>query len=143
VFYPHPRGCIPDWKVAIAVVILLVISAVAIALARRRPYLLVGWLWYLGTLVPVVGIMQVGVHGLADRYTYIPYIGLGIMLAWSLAELASGVTWRARFAAVIAFAALGLCAVCTWRQVSYWHDSVTLWTRTLAVTHDNALAHDY
>jgi tetratricopeptide (TPR) repeat protein len=143
VFYPHPRGSIPEWKVAAAAALLLAITVVAVALARRRPYLLVGWLWYLGTLVPVIGIMQVGVHGLADRYTYIPYIGLFIMVGWGLADLAGEVVWRQGAAALAAAAALAICGVLTWRQVGYWHDSVTLWTRTIAVTHDNPLAHDY
>src|SRR5262249_44717271 len=143
VFYPHPRDTTPDSKVALSAAVLVAISAVAIALARRRPYLIVGWLWYLGTLVPVIGLMQVGVHGLADRYTYVPYIGLSIMLAWGAADLVANSTWASRLAAAAGLAALVACAALTWRQVGYWHDSVMLWTRTIAVTHDNALAHDY
>jgi tetratricopeptide (TPR) repeat protein len=143
VFYPHPRGSIPEWKLAAAAALLIGVSVVAFALARRRPYLIVGWLWYLGTLVPVIGLMQVGVHALADRYTYVPYIGLGIMLAWGAADLAASFAWVRPLIAAAGVAALATCFALTWRQVGYWHDSVTLWRHTLAVTHDNALAHDY
>src|SRR5262245_40758693 len=115
----------------------------AVAFARRRRYLIVGWLWYLGTLVPVIGLMQVGVHGLADRYTYVPYIGLGVMLAWGVADLVAKSAWASRLAAAAGVVALAACAALTWRQAGYWHDSVTLWTRTIEVTKDNALAHDY
>ncbi len=85
-FYPHPGPALPVWKVVGAVVVLVCISAGALACWRRCPYLLVGWLWYLGMLVPVIGLVQVGVQAMADRYTYLPQIGLYIALAWAVAD---------------------------------------------------------
>ena len=95
-FYPHPRDGLPPWQIAAAGALLAAISGSVLALARRQPYLLVGWLWYLGTLVPVIGLVQVGLQAMADRYTYVPLIGCFLMIAWGLADLAA---WgRARIA---------------------------------------------
>jgi tetratricopeptide (TPR) repeat protein len=141
-FYPHPKGGIPGWQIAISAAVLIAITAV-VALARRKRYLLVGWLWYLGTLVPVIGIMQVGIHALADRYTYIPYIGLAIMLAWGTADVIRAWPATLRTLATTSIAALAACAALTWWQVGVWHDSIALWQHTLAVTPNNTLAHEY
>lgn len=140
-FYPYPESISPA-IVAGALAVLGAVTFAAIKLARSRPYILVGWLWYLGTLVPVIGIVQVGNQALADRYTYIPLIGLFIILAWGAADVAK--RWRLPRAGLATAAAILLIAlaVITQRQVGYWNDSTTLWTHALAVTIDNHLAHN-
>jgi len=135
-FYPYPPS-LPAWQIAGSGLILIVISALAI----RRPYLAVGWLWYLGTLVPVIGLVQVGEQARADRYTYIPTIGISIMLAWGVAEIME--RWpRARFTlGVVAISiCLGWLAV-TWTQIQYWRNSVTLFDHAIASTENNFIAH--
>jgi tetratricopeptide (TPR) repeat protein len=118
------------------------VTAVTIILVRRRPYLLVGWLWFLGTLVPVIGIVQVGGQALADRYTYIPLIGLFIMAAWVAVDLVD-VHPRSRPVIVAAF---GLILVVlsgrTYMQTRYWHDSITLFQHSLEVNEANSTAHN-
>jgi protein O-mannosyl-transferase len=139
-FYPHPRDGLPPWQIAAAAVLLAAISGCVLALARRQPYLLVGWLWYLGTLVPVIGLVQVGVQGMADRYTYVPLIGCFLMVAWGLADLA---VWGRSQIALPALGGVALigCAVLSWLQVTYWRNSIRLWEHTLQVTTRNAFAH--
>ena len=140
VLYPFPKS-IPAWQVAGSVVALMGISLAALRQGRRRPYIPVGWLWFLGTLVPVIGFVQVGSQSMADRYTYVPLIGLSIIAAWGLPDLAARV--RAK-PALLTAAAVSLLAACTWgarQQVAYWKDSVTLWSRALNVTDGNYRAH--
>jgi tetratricopeptide (TPR) repeat protein len=143
IFYPHPRETIPVWQPLAAGLLLLVLTCAVFWAGRRRPYLLVGWLWYLGTLVPVIGIMQVGMHALADRYTYVPSIGLLIMICWGAADLAQRLRLPAWVLPTLAGALLLACLVCTGFQVRYWRNSEVLWRRALAVTENNAVAHDY
>ena len=140
-FYPHPGSSLPAWQPIAAAVVLTAITAAVVFGIRRRPYLAVGWFWYLGTLVPVIGLVQVGSQAMADRYTYIPQIGLWLMLAWSLAEL-----WnrRVRSRAVIAGAVcvvLVITMVMARRQVGYWKNSTTLNRHALECTTRNWLAH--
>ncbi len=139
--YPHPWQPLPMWQVIPSLLALLAITALMIA-ARRRRYLLVGWLWFLGTLVPMIGIVHVGNQAMADRYAYLPYIGLFIMICWSVAELAA--SRKVPVVIVRAFSVIVLLALAmvTHRQLSYWSDSVKLWTHTLQVTNDNYIAHD-
>jgi len=143
VLYPNPAAIARPfwnwWQVACAVAILLAITALAIARRRKHPYFIVGWLWYLGTMVPVIGLVQIGRHSMADRYTYIPFIGLYIIVAWGIADLTA--RWKSRTVPLAATAALVLsaCATLTYRQASYWRDSVTLFEHALAVTKDNWL----
>jgi tetratricopeptide (TPR) repeat protein len=128
------------WKLALAIMALGGISAWAVRGIRSRPYVLVGWLWYLGTLVPVIGLVQIGEQAIADRYTYIPMIGLGIIVAWgadSVMNRRPALRWPIQVAGV---AALAACVVLTDIQVAYWKDSKTLFAHTLAVTHDNPVA---
>jgi tetratricopeptide (TPR) repeat protein len=139
-FYPM-RPDLPAWEVGGAMLLLLALSAVAGWGARTRPYLAVGWAWYLGTLVPVLGLVKQGEQAMADRFTYIPLIGIFIMLAWGLADLAAARRWPARRLAAAATAALIACTAVTFRQVSRWRDSETLFRHALAVTRDNYLAH--
>jgi Tfp pilus assembly protein PilF len=137
-YYPHP-GAVPVAAAAGAGILLLAVTALVLAL-RRRPYLPVGWLWYLGTLVPVIGLVQVGGQAFADRYTYVPLIGVFVMLVWGGADLAAG---RVPGAALAAGAALVLsaCGVLTWLQVRHWQSSLHLWEHAVAVTPANGLAH--
>lgn len=141
VFYPHPENRLSPWTVGFSALALLVISGFAFAGWRKRPCWLVGWLWYLGMLVPVVGLLQVGGQAYADRYTYLPQIGVYLMVAWGVAEL--GRSWPYRrvllgAGAVLVLAVLGIRAH---DQTRYWRDSLTLWTHTLDCTKENHLAH--
>ena len=141
VFYPHPEGRLPLWQVVAAVALLSAFTLGAFLLRRKYPYVIVGWLWYLGMLVPVIGFVQVGLQGRADRFTYLPHIGLSIILAWGIADLTT--SWRHRRILLAAGSAIALMGA-TWAafvQTTYWKESVTLWTRTLAVTSDNDVAH--
>jgi len=141
-FYPHPGQSLPMGQAAAAGLLLLLISIAVIRAGRRQPYLPVGWLWYLGTLVPVIGLVQVGEQAMADRYTYVPLIGLFIMAAWGVPELTRG--WRygrivLRMAAGSLLAAL---MVCTWMQLRHWRNNETLFKHALNTTANNYLAHD-
>jgi tetratricopeptide (TPR) repeat protein len=140
VFYPHP-GMRPVWQAAGAGLLLLCVSVAVIRAAQRAPYLAVGWLWYLGTLIPVIGVVQVGAQAMADRYTYVPLIGVFVMIGWGLRDLVS--RWDHLGAVVpgcvgVIFAAL---MICTWLQVSRWNNSISLFEHTLDITVDNNLAH--
>ncbi len=140
VFYPFlPARA--AWSVGLAAAVLVGVSALAIWQARRRGYLLVGWLWYLGTLVPVIGLVKVGGYALADRFTYVPLTGLFIIIAWGLADLAGGRDSRRRVAAVAAAVGLAACAAASWRQAGYWKNTTTLFEHALAVTSQNYVAH--
>jgi tetratricopeptide (TPR) repeat protein len=141
VFYPHPGSTVPTWKVALAGLLLLSVTVWVIRTAKAHPYLLVGWLWYLGTLVPVIGLVQVGDHAMADRYTYVPLIGLFIMLAWGLPHVAA--RWPRRKIVFVTSTAgfLSILMVYSWFQVRHWKNSVTLFEHALRVTNNNPLAH--
>jgi Flp pilus assembly protein TadD len=138
--YPIPRTLPDPGVLAAAVAILLGITVVAIMLVHKRPYLLVGWLWFLGTLVPVIGIVQVGVQSMADRYSYVPLVGLFIMVAWAVPDIVASRP-RARMASQIAAAALiAACTMVTIRQVRYWSSSRALWQHAVDATRDNYFA---
>lgn len=141
VFYPHP-GMLPMWQIAGAGLLLVCISVLVVRAARRHPYLLTGWLWYLGTLVPVIGLVQVGSHAMADRYTYVPLIGLFIMIAWGSCDISE--RWRYRKIVLAISTGVLLCAsmISTGSQVRYWQNSVALFEHTLDVTANNWLAHN-
>ncbi len=148
VYYPHPGyyshpGNDYSATAATASLLLLVgISAVAWIFRRKSPYLLVGWLWFLGILVPVIGLVQVGAHAKADRYMYLPQIGLCIAVAWGAERASRHWPYRRWVAGVTSALAVISLAWCAWQQVSYWKDSETLWLHTLACTSDNWLAHN-
>ena len=135
IFYPHPGTTLPLWQAAGAA---LLLAAITVSVLRStKPYLIVGWLWYLGTLVPVIGLVQVGIQGMADRYTYVPLIGIFIMAAWGIADLAN--RWRSR-KTVLAFAAAGGLAaltILTWLQVGTWRNNITLYSHAIEVTAGN------
>jgi tetratricopeptide (TPR) repeat protein len=136
VFYPHPGADIPAARVALAAVSLTAITAVAASGAARRPYLIAGWLWYLGMLVPMLGLVQVGQQARADRYMYLPLIGLALAVAWGACDLARGRRSR-RVLGVAAAAVVLLLGFRSWDQVGIWRDSRTLFDHALAVTERN------
>jgi len=138
VYYPHPYP-VPIWQVAGAILVLVLIT-VAVVFVRRR-YAVFGWLWYVGTLVPVIGLVQVGSQARADRYMYIPMIGLLIMLGWGVGELAGRRVLRRVFVGLILGVCLLVLMVCTWLQVGYWQNSFTLLTHTICVTEGNFIAY--
>lgn len=139
--YPHPGDSLAVWKVVISALVLLAVTAVVLRFRSRR-YLLTGWLWFLGTLVPVIGLVQVGDQAMADRYAYIPLVGIFVMIAWGAADLADsrqiGVTARLLPAACILLA----LSFATNRQLGYWSSNYDLWTHALAVTDKNFIAQD-
>ncbi len=134
VFYPYPVAGIPPWIVVLAVALITAISWLAWAARTKHPYVTVGWFWYLLTLLPVIGMIQVGMQAMADRYMYLPMVGLLIAAAWSLRP--------APLAAAAAAAALLACVVLTSNQLHYWKDSLTLFSHAIDVTTDNYVAHD-
>jgi protein O-mannosyl-transferase len=141
VFYPHPENQLPLWQMILAVGLLAGLTLLAVMARRRFPYFFTGWFWYLIMLLPVIGLVQVGLQGHADRYTYLPQIGLCIMATWAIAGLTSG--WRARIItlACAGSAVLVALSLCAWKQVGYWKNSETLWAHALAVTSHNDVAH--
>jgi tetratricopeptide (TPR) repeat protein len=149
VFYPHPGITLPVWKIGLAIVLLLLMTTGAIALRRKRPYFLTGWFWYLLMLLPVIGLIQVGAQAHADRYTYLPQIGLYILLAWAIPDIcrasvsdAKASPIQRRILGVTASVAIILLAWCARIQASYWRNGETLWSRAIAVTSDNFTAYN-
>ena len=135
--YPYP-GALPEWWVVCgALLILIGTSIVAIRSARRHQYVLVGWFWYLGTLVPVIGLIQSGEQSMADRFLYIPLIGLFVIVAWGGPDLLEHWPQRRVALPVAAAIAIGACAVTARAQVPYWANNLTLWERVVAVTGPN------
>lgn len=141
-FYPHPGYSLLMWQPIVSFFILAGLSAGIIYMARRRRYLVVGWLWYIGSLIPVIGLVQVGLQAMADRYTYLPSIGIFIMVAWAAAEFTAN--WRHRSVAlgITALVVLAILLVCTRKQVRYWQDNITLFGRALVVTENNFIMHN-
>ena len=138
-FYPHPETPLTAWEVLAAFLFLSVATWLVIG-ERRHRYLLVGWLWFVITLLPMIGILQVGAQGMADRYAYLPFIGLFLMIVWGVADWAARRHVPAKWLAAAGIAVLIALSVVTHRQLDYWHDSVALWTRNLEVTRGNYLA---
>ena len=139
VFYPHP-GKWPLERALVSGVILAGLSALVLWLARRRPYLLAGWLWFLGTLVPVIGLVQAGVQSMADRFVYVPIIGAFILAVWAASDVLARLPRHHWLLGVAAGLALGACVVVTRRQVGYWQDSESLFGHAVRVTRDNFVA---
>jgi len=140
--YPHADGLLVTWEVLVAAAALITISALAVLGRRHAPYLLFGWLWFAGTLVPMIGLIQVGVQARADRYMYVSLIGILVAVIWGCAELfarfdISRILKSSAFAAVLL-----ILSIATFQQVGHWHDSETLWNYTIAVTGRNFMAED-
>ncbi len=143
VFYPLPRT-VPAWKIAGSAILLVAASAGVFVARRKAPYLAAGWAWYLVTLVPVIGLVQVGMQAMADRYTYVPLIGIFIMITWGAPEAARRLLPERGRRTVLAVAAgvmAAALAACAWVQVGYWKGSTTLFTRAVRVTSGNAMAY--
>jgi protein O-mannosyl-transferase len=140
VYYPHPENRLSILQVAGAALFLIAMTALFIKARRERPYLLTGWFWYLIMLVPVSGIVQVGLQGHADRYTYLPHIGLYLLVTWAVAEMS---ILRARREVLFGLSAAVLLVLgfLSWRQTAYWKNSETLWTHALAVVPDSDVAY--
>jgi protein O-mannosyl-transferase len=141
VFYPHPCNTLNPWLVLASALLLAGLTVAVIYQASRRPYLVVGWLWYLGTLVPVIGLVQVGNQALADRYTYIPLVGLFIAMVWGLSDLFAHCRVRRIFTISLVCAVFLALILTTRSQLRYWENTNTLFGHTLKVTEDNYLAH--
>jgi tetratricopeptide (TPR) repeat protein len=140
--YPNPENYLPLWQVAGALGLLLAITGAVFALRQTRPYLVIGWLWYVGMMVPVIGFVQISYYAHADRYTYLPQIGLYLLLTWVAADLCAG--WRYRRWMLGGLSTLILVALvfCARTQTSYWRNGELLWTHTVACTSDNFIGHN-
>lgn len=144
VFYPHPASTLPTWQVVGSVIVFVVLCVLAVRTARTRPYLTAGWLWFVITLIPVIGFVQVGKAALADRFTYVPSIGLFVAIAWGASDLLSRLSKSVpgRIICIgLATTLIGVLTVCSHLQVGYWRDSYTLFSHAIRVTGPNALAH--
>ncbi len=139
--YPHPTKLYPAWQVAAAVLVLVLVTALVLR-SRDRRYLAVGWFWFLGSLVPMIGLVQAGAQAMADRYAYLPFVGLFLMMTWLVADWAKTHRLPGKWLAIPAVSCLLVLATLTYRQVSYWHDIPSFWLRTLALTENNYIAHD-
>jgi tetratricopeptide (TPR) repeat protein len=137
VFYPHPGATLTAWQLAPAALFLVVVSALVWWQRARRPYLVTGWLWFLGTLVPVIGLVQVGEQAMADRYAYLPLIGIFLMAVWLAGDWADHKQLRFATRAKIAAPVLAVLAIFTWGQIPYWKSDYDLWQHAVNVTKDN------
>jgi tetratricopeptide (TPR) repeat protein len=140
VFYPYDLS-LPLWKILISGFILIIITFAVLYYIRKRPFLFTGWFTYLGTLVPVIGLVQTGEQAMADRYTYLPSIGIAVMLAWGIPSLIKSENIRKKILLPAGIIVIAVLAVLTWRQCGYWKNSITLFSHALRVTKDNVLAH--
>ena len=141
VLYPYPK-ILSWWEVTGACVFLVSMTFLAIRMIKRRPYFAVGWFWYIGTLVPVVGLVQVGGQSMADRYTYIPIIGLFIIIAWGVPDLLRRWRYNKNFHAIFATVLIPTLMIVTWKQLGHWKNSITLFEHALEVTSNNSTAHN-
>jgi len=139
-FYPHP-GRVLLWQTAASFAALGALSLIVVRKAKSSPYLIVGWLWYLITLIPVIGLVQIGLQSMADRYSYIPLIGLFIILAWGIPDIPLQWQHRKTGLALTAAAFLSMYMTVSWMQIRYWSNSITLFEHALDVTSENHVAH--
>lgn len=141
--YPHPGRSLPFWQIALPSLVIAIALWTGWTQRLKRPYWTVGWLWFLGTAVPIIGIVQVGVQVVADRYAYLTLIGIFVAVVWALSDFSD--QWRIGFTARAAVTVLVLSAltVATWRQISYWRSTADLWTHALKVTKNNSMAEDF
>jgi tetratricopeptide (TPR) repeat protein len=134
IFYPHPGNTLPAWQGILCGMVLVGITVVSIKLIRKAPYVAVGWFWYLGTLLPVIGIVQVGGVAMADRYAYIPLIGIFIIIAWGIPELIARWRYKEKVLSVSAGIIIFALLITTWKQVSHWKSSITIFKHAIRVT---------
>jgi len=142
VFYPHSNNRLPVWETLLAIAFLAAATVIALFLRKKRPYILTGWFWYLGTLVPVIGFVQVGEQAHADRYTYLPQIGLYLLITWAATDLTALCRRRREFLVIAAAATIAVLSYRASIQTSYWKNSENLWTHALFVTPNNDVAHN-
>ena len=140
-FYLHPENRLEIWRFVLAVIVVVAVTAIVFVRRRPNPYLIVGWFWYLVMLIPVIGIVQVGLQGHADRYTYLPQIGLYFALVWLIWDLTKSWQQQKILLSAAAMIVLGTLSILSWKQTSHWRDTETLWRHTLAVTPDSDVAH--
>ena len=140
-FYPHP-GALPLWQPILAGILLISMTLFTVSFVRKRPYLVFGWLWYLGTLVPVIGLVVIGPYVVADRYTYISLIGLFVMIVWGVADFFSAKRYPAVVAVFLSVVILTALALLSWRQTGSWQNSIALNQRAIAVTRNNMAAYN-
>jgi protein O-mannosyl-transferase len=139
-YYPHPNGNFSSAAVIICVLIFVLITVLSVYPGYRRKYIVVGWLWFAGTLVPVIGLIQSGGQAMADRYTYIPLIGLVIIVTWGVCDALAGIRYHKIILSLSAAAILSSLGAVSWRQVGYWHDDIALYKRATEVVPDNGWA---
>ena len=139
--YLFPPDGFPFWNIALTVALLVVITLVALVCRQKRPYLMVGWFWFVGMLIPAIGLVQISYYAHADRYTYLPGIGLALAGTWAVGDWSA--RWRNRRAVLgsLMVAVIGALMVCGWRQTAFWHDSEALWTHTITCDPRNETAH--
>jgi len=142
VFYPHPEGSLPLWKESAAALLLVAISALAWRYRERHRYLLAGWLWYLAAMIPMIGVVQVGRQAMADRYAYLPFVGLFVAAVWGCAEFFTRWKLSSFASGAVTAAVLVTYASMAFLQINYWHNSYTLFSHALAVTSHNGIAED-
>ena len=146
IFYAHPENTLSVWKGLATAALLALVTTAAIRLARRAPYFAVGWFWYLGTLIPVIQLVQTGSIAMADRYAYVPLIGIFIIIAWGLPELLAKWRLRSRILTITAGIWIPTLMLMTWNQVSHWKNSITIFSHAIEVTDiaypDFLLAHN-
>jgi tetratricopeptide (TPR) repeat protein len=140
--YPHADGLLATWKVLLSGTVLIAISAIVVMARKRAPYLLFGWLWFLSTLVPMIGLIQVGEQARADRYMYVSLIGILVAVIWGSAELLGRYKVSPAWSASLFTIVLLAFSVATFRQIGHWRDSETLWNYTMSVTERNFMAED-
>jgi len=134
ILYPHPENTLAAWKGILCGLALVGITAIVIKFIRKAPYLAVGWFWYLGTLVPVIGIVQAGFQAMADRYAYVPLIGIFIIVAWGVPELISKWRYKEKVLSISVGIIIFTLLITTWRQVSHWKNSITIFKHAIRVT---------
>ncbi len=141
IFYPHPHDQLNVWLVLASASLLIAITLLVIFLRRERPYLFVGWFWFLILVAPVSGIFQAGLQARADRFTYLPHIGITIALTWAIADLTK--QWQNRSVILTSTASCVIVAfaIVSWKQTTYWRDSISVWKHALVVTSNNQTAH--
>ena len=140
IFYPYYYH-VPLWRVAGACILLILVTVLAVKSIKHKPFFIVGWLWYLGTLVPVIGLVQVGSQAMADRYTYIPLIGLFIVIVWGFSDLTARRHFR-KAKIGLAIATISILFVITGQQVRHWRNSITVFEHAIDVTSDNYMSHN-
>jgi hypothetical protein len=143
VFYPHPGNTTLMWKTAGAGCILCLLSFLILRLVKKSPYLTVGWFWFLGTLIPVIGLIQAGEQARADRFTYLPLIGLFLMGVWGIPQAIKGLGNRRLIIATASLLSIGTFTIISYEQTQTWRNSITLFSHAIASTHENYLAHNH